>query len=158
MKAKQSKLLVVDASVARSAGETEHPVSACCRESLLAILNICHRIVLTEAIRQEWHRHASRFTRKWLVSMYAKKKVPPCNDAPLNRVDNACEVLSPGEQEELRKDLCLIEAACAADGIIITRDDAIVQIWQKCHSRLGLSKPIRWINPVPDGVSAMEQL
>ncbi len=158
MKAKQSKLLVVDASVARSAGETEHPVSACCRESLLAILSICHRVVLTEAIRQEWHRHASKFTRKWLVSMYAKKKVPSCKEVQLNCVNNACEGLSSGEQEALRKDLCLIEAACAADGIIVTRDDVIQRIWEKCRRQLGVPKPIRWINPVTDGVQALEQL
>ncbi len=158
MKAKHSRLLVVDASVAQSAGETEHPASSCCRNSLLAILTICHRVVMTDAIREEWHRHASNFSRKWLVSMYARKKVPPCEEMQLSHVDEACKGLSDGEQDGLRKDLCLIEAACLGDGIVVTRDDAIQAIWLKCHERFALSKPIQWINPSTDGVEVFERL
>lgn len=154
----RSRLLVVDASVGQSAGETEHPVSSCCRNALVSIRDICHRIVMTEAIREEWHNHASGFARKWLVSMYAKKKVRRCEGTPLDHVDEACNGLSASEQGELRKDLCLVEAACAGDGIVVTRDDLIQVIWHKCHDRLGVPKPIQWINPVRDGVQALEQL
>lgn len=158
MKAKQSRLLVVDASVARSAGETEHPVSSCCRETLLSIREICHRLIMTEAIQVEWHRHASNFTRKWLASMYAKKKVHRCEGISLSHVDEACTELSPSEQDGLRKDLCLVEGAYAGDGIVVTRDDAIVGIWRKCHHRFGLTPQIRWINPQTDGIQALERL
>jgi hypothetical protein len=155
---RRSRLLVVDASVAQSAGETEHPVSSCCRDSLFAILTICHRVVITEAIQDEWNRHMSRFTRKWLTSMWARKKVHPCEGVPLSHVDEACDGLSAAEQDGLRKDLCLVEAACAADGIIVTRDEVIQAIWDKCHDRLGVPKPITWINPIIDGVPALERL
>lgn len=155
---KRSRLLVVDASVAQSAGETEHPVSSCCRNALLAILTICHRLVVTEAIQDEWNHHMSRFTRKWFRSMVAKKKVHRCEGAQLRGVDEAYEGLSTGEQDELRKDLCLVEAACAGDGIIVTRDEVIRGIWGRCHARFGLPKPITWINPLADGVQALERL
>jgi hypothetical protein len=155
---KRSRLLVVDASVARSAGETENPVSSCCRDSLLGILTICHRIVMTEAIQSEWNRHMSRFARRWLTSMWARKKVHRCNAVRLSHVDEACAGLSVAEQDGLRKDLLLLEAACAADGIIVTRDDAIQAIWHKCRDRLAAPKPITWINPVPDSIQTLEQL
>lgn len=155
---KHSRLLVVDASVAHSAGGTENPMSSCCREALLAILKICHRLVMTEAIREEWRRHASDLATKWLASMYARKKVHWCNAVRLSHVDEACARLSVAEQDGLRKDLLLLEAACAADGIIVTRDDTIQAIWRKCHDRLGVPKPITWINPVPDGIQMLEQL
>jgi len=155
---RRSRLLVVDASVAQSAGETEHPVSSCCRDWLFGILTICHRVVMTEAIQNEWNRHMSRFTRKWFRSMVAKKKVHQCEGVQLRRVDEACEGLSPAEQDGLRKDLCLVEAACAGDGIVIARDDVIQAIWHKCHDRLDVPKPITWINPVTDGVQALEHL
>lgn len=158
MKAKRSKLLVVDACVAQSAGETRHPVSRACREALVSIRDICHRVVMTEAVQNEWNRHMSRFTRKWFRSMVAKKKVHRCEGAQLIHVDKACEGLTAAEQDGFRKDLCLVEAACAGDGIVVTRDDVIVGIWQKCHDQLGLSKPIEWINPVTDGVQALECL
>jgi hypothetical protein len=158
VKAKYSGLLVVDASVARSAGETENPMSSRCREALLSILKICHRIIMTEAIREEWHEHARTSARKWLVRMYARKKVHWCEGMQLSHVDEACEELSAGEQDGLRKDLCLVEGACARDGIIVTRDDAIVVIWGKCHHRFRLAKPIQWVNPLTDGVQALERL
>jgi len=156
---KRSKLLVVDASVAHSAGETEHPMSSSCRDALLAIRKICHRVVMTEAIRDEWNRHMSRFTRKWLVSMVARKKAPEREVEHLDHfLDRVCKHLAADEQDGLRKDLCLIEAACEGDGIIITRDHAIMDIWAKCQNRFGLPKPIRWINPVTDGTEVFEHL
>jgi len=158
MTAKHSRLVVVDACVAQSAGETEHPVSSCCRDALLAILTICHRVVMTEAVQVQWNDHRSRFAHKWLTSMWAKKKVHRCEGVQLSHVDKACDGLSTTEQDRLREDLLLIEAACAADGIIVTRDDVIQAIWHKCHDRLGVPKPVTWINPVTDGVQALESL
>jgi hypothetical protein len=155
---RRSRLLVVDASVARSAGETKHPVSSCCRDSLLAIRTICHRVVMTKEVQDEWNRHMSRFTRKWLTSMWARKKVYPCEGVPLRHVDKVCEGLSTAEQDGLRKDLCLVEAACAGDGIVVTRDDVIQAIWHKCYDRLGVPKSITWINPVAEGVEALQRL
>jgi hypothetical protein len=148
MKATYSRLIVVDASVAHSAGETEHPVSSSCRNVLLDILSICHRIVMTDAIQEEWYRHQSRFTRKWLVSMYARRKPPhKCDSTQLACLDEACKGLTASEQDALRKDIRLIEAACAGDGIIITRDEAIVAIWEKCKNHFRLAKTIQWIHP-----------
>ena len=158
MKAKRSRLLVIDASVAHSAGETEHPVSSRCRNALLAILDICHHAVMTEAIQTEWNRHMSRFTSRWFRSMVAKKKIHRCEGMQLAHLDEACEMLSAHEQDGLRKDLHLIEAACEGDGIVVTRDDAVLQIWQKCQDRFGLSKPIQWINPVTDDIQTLERL
>jgi len=158
MKAKHSRLLVVDASVAQSAGETEHPVSRSCRQALVSMRDICHRVVMTEAIQEQWHDHATYFASKWLAGMYARKKVYRCEGVQLKRLDEACKRLSAGEQESLQEDLCLIEGACAGDGIILTEDEEIVRIWQKCQDRFGLSKPIRWINPVTDGIQPLECL
>ena len=113
---------------------------------------------MTEAIGEEWRHHASKFTRKWLAGMYARKKVHRCEEMQLDHVDEACEGLSDAEQDGLRKDLCLIEAACQGDGIVVTRDDAIQAIWLKCHERFALTKPIQWINPLTDGVEVFEHL
>ena len=158
MKAKHSILLVIDASVAQSAGETEHPVSRSCRESLISIRNICHRVVMTAAIQDEWNHHMSRFTRKWLRSMVARKKIHRSEGMRLSHLDEVCQGLPANEQDGLRKDLCLIEAACDGDGIVVTRDEMIVGIWQKCQDRFGLPRPIRWINPVTDDVQTFERL
>jgi hypothetical protein len=157
MKVKHSRLLVVDASVACSAGETEHPVSSCCRNALLSIRDICHRVIMTEPIRSEWDRHKSRFTRKWFMSMVAKK-IQRSMGMRVDLAERALTGLSATEQESLEKDLCLIEAACDGDGIVVTRDDEVVKIWQKCQGQFHLAKPITWINPVTDDIGVFERL
>ena len=49
---RKRRLVVVDASVVGSAGETDHPVSSSCRSCLEEIRLICHRVVLTAALRE----------------------------------------------------------------------------------------------------------
>lgn len=68
--------LVVDASVAQAAGGkgARSDVSKSCRDTLQAILDICHRLVLTKEMRREWNKHQSSFARTWRVSMVARKK------------------------------------------------------------------------------------
>jgi hypothetical protein len=68
-----SRRLVIDADVARSAGgeQATHPRSKHCRDFPRAVLEICHRLVLTPLTGDEWKRHRSRFAATWLGQMYA---------------------------------------------------------------------------------------
>lgn len=108
-----SKILVVDASIVRAAGETGHPISSATRQFLNWVLEICHRVVLTAEIREEWARHESKISRRWRVAMYARRKVIELR-IPID--EEFRERLSrPGRSPERRvgvlKDLHLIEAA-----------------------------------------------
>jgi len=158
MKAKYSRLIVVDASVACAAGETQHPVSSSCREALQEILRICHRLIMTPAIRKEWEKHQSGFTVKWRRAMVARKKVERLDPASLPRQSADDLGISSGEHAALGKDILLIEGACAGDGIVVTKDDVIKGIWAKCSTRIKVPKPIRWINPVREGTDCLRNL
>jgi len=58
----RSRVLVIDASIARAAGDVSmHPTSRNCRDFLQAVLDTCHRMALTTPIKEEWNRHQSRF-------------------------------------------------------------------------------------------------
>jgi len=76
-----SRRIVVDASVARSAGETSHLDSVLCREFLQAMLKICHRVVLTPEIEREWRKHASRCTLQRPVHHPASRVFPSMRHA-----------------------------------------------------------------------------
>ncbi|HLG99155.1 MAG TPA: hypothetical protein VKX49_22785 [Bryobacteraceae bacterium] len=54
MAKKISRRLVIDASVARSATMSNDSTSTACREFLQEVLRVCHRVVLTPEIEQEW--------------------------------------------------------------------------------------------------------
>jgi hypothetical protein len=156
MKNIYSRLLVIDASVARSAGETEHPVSSACRECLQAVLTICHRVVITEPIKSEWDRHMSRFTRKWRLSMAARRKWN--RDLEPAEITLNIGAFPKKAQEEIEKDRHLLEAAVAADRVILTLDDSLRSALNQTQEGSKFFKSIKWLNPVHDGIEMLKSL
>jgi len=161
-KAKSSWRLVVDASVTSSASGRDNLADLTprqCKDFLDAVLKICHRFVLSLDLSEEWKRHRSQYAAEWLKGMYARKKVFPVTlpeDAGL-----AEAILQTGqtavEKEALRKDLFLVEAALAADGIIVSRDDEARRLFRQAATQVGKLREIVWINPNdPDVMSWLE--
>lgn len=153
MAARGSKRLVIDASVARSAGgeDAVFPRSKHCRDFLKAALAVCHRIVLTPEISEQWKQHRSNFARRWLVSMMARKKVHllgnVVNDDLRGRVERAAAHAKDHEREAIRKDFLLIEAAIATDRIVISLDDTVKGLFAMAARSVGELKNIAWANP-----------
>ncbi len=91
----RSRVLVIDASIARAAGDMSvDPKSRNCREFLLAVRDHGHRMATTEPIIAEWNRHQSNFARRWRTSMMARKKIkaieiPPRLSLEL-RIEQSC--------------------------------------------------------------------
>jgi hypothetical protein len=77
MGVKSFERVVIDASIARSAGESINSTSSNCRIFLETVMQEGYLLVMTREIKQEWDNHQSRFARTWLLSMVAKKKVVP---------------------------------------------------------------------------------
>ncbi len=148
MKSNTSKRFVVDASVVKAAGETEHPVSSASRKWLNDILDICHRVVITKELSEEWQKHQSSLARKWLTSMTAKRKhVKIIETAPPSlKYGN----LSEKEILAIQKDLPLISAALSieSDHIILTLDKKIRELVRKSNPKLETA--ILWLHAVED--------
>ena len=142
--------IVIDASVARSAGQSEHPISSACRQFLEQVLRICHRMVSTEAIRDEWKRHASRYARMWQATMYARRKVDALLSEP--RDDSLRDAMgrlaaSPKAAQSMLKDAHLLEAARAASAPVASCDDeARSYFWELARSRREVAEVV-WVNP-----------
>ncbi|MBI2320780.1 MAG: hypothetical protein HYU88_01430 [Chloroflexi bacterium] len=143
-----SLILVVDASVARSAGETEDPVSAACRRFLVRAMSICYRLVMTRAIIDEWQRHQSAFSRKWLSAMTAKRKVVWLKGIPHATSIDAEGIIDPRGRQILIKDLHLLEAALSTDSIVVSRDDTCREVVQNCSPVIPVLRQIVWLNPI----------
>jgi hypothetical protein len=147
-----SKRLVIDASVAHSAGDegATYPTSVHCRDFLLAVLDICHTLVMTPDIKEEWNRHQSKFARKWRSKMVAKGKFEfldiPVNEELWNKIDEIAE--TNRQRTEMFKDLRLLEAAIATDKIVISLDDNTARtFFSKAASQVDQLKDIVWVNP-----------
>lgn len=156
------RCLVIDTDIARSAGgmEAQEGRSKSCRDFLIAVLETQHKVVTTDAIRTEWHKHQSRFTRTWLVSMFARKKVCLI-DAPIDEeLRKKVEQAADDEQKRtaMLKDIHLIEAALQADQIVISMDETVRHYFRKTALTIGVIRQIVWVNPCKDEETPLEWL
>jgi hypothetical protein len=149
MSKKSSKLLVIDASIARSAGETQHPVSKCCRDTLVEILEVCHKIVMTQEIKEEWKKHRSRFAATWLSSMVARKKLINVEAKDLKALFNVIDDMkfTEGQVIAIRKDFHLVEAALVTDKTILSLDNALKSLLRTASTNIPQFKQLMYINP-----------
>jgi hypothetical protein len=153
MSASISRLLVIDASVARAAGgkDATSPISVCCRNFLQTVLDIGYRFVMTPDIKEEWNKHQSYFAKRWRSSMVAKKKLEYYSDIQVNRdlwdvMDRLAE--TDKQRQEMFKDIRLIEAALATDKTIISLDDKTARrFFAKAAAEFDELKTIVWVNP-----------
>lgn len=146
-----SRRLVIDASVARAAGgeDATFPISKYCRDFLSTTLTICHHIVMTPEIENEWKRHQSAFARKWRRYMEGKKKIYRLKNAVNNELRRKFENISikDTEKEVMLKDIHLIEAALVTDKIVISLDEEARELFYVSSTKLGELKDAIWINP-----------
>lgn len=156
----QSRNIVVDTTVICSSGGTVHPVSRACREALEAIKRICHHVVSTPEIREEWRDHQSRYSSDWIVSMYSRKKVTPLNSVQSGDLSRAIErsPMQPTDQEIVEKDALIINAALASDMIIVTQDGELQRAMAKYPRLASIASRITWVNPEDDDPSIFENI
>ena len=161
MPKKVSRRLVIDASVVRSATLADNPTSISCRRFLEAVLNVCHKLVLSREIEQEWQDVAlrirnradevrTRFLKNWMLAMGRKRKLlrPPIErDAMLRSKINRLGL--PGNaRQEIEEDLHLVEAALAHDRIVVSRDDSVHELLRSITGNCAEIRKVVWCNPV----------
>ncbi len=147
-----SKVLVVDANILRGAGpkHSVHPSSTACRETLMAIYRICHRVTVTSEIEIEWNKHEGNFARAWRTWMALKGKIISSKSFASNKLkDKIAKCLSESEVATLEKDMRLLEAALHADGIVISLDDRTKNKLHRAVEVVALKK-VCWENPADD--------
>ena len=73
---RKSKNIVIDTSIAKSAGapDAKKPQSTSCRDFLIAVKDICHKIVWTPEIAEEWRKHRSNFAHYMADTNGSKKE------------------------------------------------------------------------------------
>ena len=145
-------LLVVDSDVIQSCSPlgSQHPIGSRNRDFLIGILEICHHVVLTDEISDEWRNHSSSFFRKWRLSMHAKKKfdrviTPDSLGTKLEKLDVSEKAIAA-----MLKDVHLIDAALCADCIVISMDEKAHNLFINASDRIKKIKRVRWLNPIND--------
>ena len=153
-----SKALVIDASVLRSAGETEHPVSSACREFLERVPKTHLSVISTPELSQERNRHASRYSSRWFSNMVATKRVvyiaDPTDRTLLTHLVECAERRAENAGQEaslvtaVTKDACLVEASNACEKAPISSlDDRMRDHLRACALWVPEVRRVVWVNP-----------
>jgi hypothetical protein len=152
--------IVIDASVARSAGETTHPVSKSCRGFLEEFRLSNNKLVMSKTIFSEWKKHQSRFSLTWRASIVASKRMVLVDDAENVKIRTDVErfVLNDKAKTAVLKDIHLVEAAIQADEIVISCDNKMRELLCTLSGQSTEIKDIVWVNPVNDYESASDWL
>lgn len=145
---------MVDASIAKAAGGegAVFPLSKHCRDFMTDMMEICHKIVMTEAIFEEWKKHESRFARTWRMRMIARRKLVQL--AGVSDVDIKNEIddlaASPRDRAAMKKDALLIAAALETDGLVASTDDTARELFRQACKNIARLGPVIWVNPAND--------
>ena len=152
-----SRRLVVDTNVARSASESEHPISDACRQVLETMLNEQHKVVLTATQFQEWRKHQSRFTRNWLARMASKKLWHVLAPEPDSGLTNGIYAMdcTARIRKEMLKDVHLLENALATDDVVLSQETNVFGLFCKYADALQLPRPVAWMNPADDAAACV---
>lgn len=142
---KQSRLLVVDASLMRAAGARAESHSAQCTQVLNSILTICHRVAINPTIQAEWNKHQSLFASKWRGRMIARRKIKTVTTGTqyqdLQRRLQAKRNLPNPDSAALQKDLHLLGTARVCDKVLLTSDVTLFNL--NAHHQL--APEIEWL-------------
>jgi len=115
----------------------------------MAVLRICHHLVMDAEVASEWDRERSGFARDWRVSMFARKKVfnvaDPQRESLTEKIRQATHVQR--DQDAMLDDLHLVEAALAADETIISLDDSARGLFAAAAQVVGELRSVVWVNP-----------
>lgn len=154
-----SRRLVIDTNIARSAGESADSISSACRRFLETVLDAGHRVVMTDPIRKEWHRHQSIFSTVWFGQMTEQEKVVEVDGEHDDMLRKRIDALVPPEQRNLAaKDVHLIEAAIATDRLITSNDGRVRRAYRNVANEVEELKQIVWVNPTRDEETPIEWL
>lgn len=140
---------MIDADVAHSAGETQHPDSSNCRKFLESVSNNQHILVMTEAIREEWNRHQSRYSRRWRKLMFSRGRFEIVRIDEKEKIERRLPDFGLTDKQEkiALKDCHLIDAALKTDKIIASSDKRARDVFSIAAVKAKILKPLTWVNP-----------
>lgn len=145
-----SRRIVVDTNVARSASESQHPISDACRQALETMQAEQHRVVLSATQYQEWQKHQSGFSKRWLLQMISKKLHVLLNPEPDSGLTDLIYRLDCNEkaQAEMLKDVHLLENALATDDAVVSQETNVLGLFTTHANALSIPRRVAWVHPV----------
>lgn len=161
MTTKNPKSIVINASIARAAGDRT-PEARRCREFLEEVQKLGHMVVMSATLNGEWKAHMSLFSSTWLTQMTSRRQRHIYPDQTIELVDLRLLI---ADSDDMQKDAHLLEAALQTDKIVASLDEQARRLFHQLFitnaETLTTIGEIMWINPnrdFPDDKSLREWL
>jgi len=148
--------LVIDANVAQACSERSlvsdnHQIAA----SIGALIAVRHHPALLVAfsppLRDEWNRHKSGWSHKWLYAMTSERRVRDCDPPIRDHLRRRVASLEEMAKQEAEKDVHLIELALHADRRVLSHEKACRRIFCELVGRVAKLGGVMWAGPTEDG-------
>jgi len=142
-------MLVIDADIAHSAGESDHPVSGNCRNFLEAVRENGHKLIMTKEIRDEWNRHQSNYSTRWRALMVSRKQVNMIRIGKNEKTESDLPNWGLTDKQEriALKDCHLIDAALKSGKIVASGDNTARDVFSVASENKTMLKSLIWVNP-----------
>jgi len=115
-------------------------------------MNICHCVVLTNELANEWEKHESKYSKMWRFAMKSKRKIFVSGSG--SRIDLFSEIAPYADTKKFRmalmKDIYLLQAALQSDRIILSTDDNAKSFYNNVAFNVKHIADIMWVNPLVD--------
>lgn len=144
-----SRSIVVDANIAKSAGTSKDHMSINSRGFLDTLRTCGHRIAMSTEIEQEWNRRCSAFSIDWLSTMTENGQVLPLGDVVDESMRKRIRDQSPDVYifRIMQKDIRLLEAARKTDMRVSSMDKrARFHFCNVCRNVEEI-QDVMWVNP-----------
>jgi len=149
-----SALFVIDTDLARACSTSTRTPAPECLSFLDTLLEVCHRVVVSDELMEEWNRHtkSNAAFNRWLRRMFGRHKVKRCGtteDEQLSRLVSA-RATSEEERDALRKDLHLVATARRYTARIASLDERARKAFSRLSAHDESLAIITWVNPKQD--------
>ena len=151
MRERDSKSFVIDTDVLRRSGNEKatFPAAKNCRDFLNTVQLLTYYVVISPELNREWNKHASTFARRWRVAMEKQDRVCYIKPAQDKKIES--KVLetsrSKKQEESMKKDLHLINAALATDQTVISCEQKIRKLFARATKQVKEIRKVIWVNP-----------
>lgn len=139
---------IIDADIIRSSGTSEAPVSSSSRHLLDIIANSDkHYVVCCQTLLDEWKKHKSKYSSKWMVLMFSRKKLLILDNVP-TETKLFIESLEENAITKIAlKDAHLVDLAIHNDKLIFSNDLRAKKAFASILDNRDNFNNILWLSP-----------
>jgi len=119
---------------------------------LIALRNAELRLAMSPVLEDEWRKHQSRYARKWLSDMYARRRIArvvPKTDIQLRKA--TAKLATEKQRQAVQKDWHLVETAAASDHRVVSSDLRIKELLVSMVPDVAYLARLHWTCPADDG-------